>query len=82
LNVYKHVVNLKYGLGYEMYNFRYDSRISYRKDPIAYVYNDSISFSKNKLYVGYLTVPFMLNVNTTPDRRNGFISVLGSVRGI
>ena len=50
MNLIKHVVNLKYGLGLEMYNFRYDSRISFRKDPVPYVYNDSISFSKNKLY--------------------------------
>ncbi|HJV20810.1 MAG TPA: outer membrane beta-barrel protein [Sediminibacterium sp.] len=72
LNVSKHVLNLKYGLGLEMYNFRYDTRLSYRKDPQPYVYNDSISFSKNKLYAGYLTVPFMVNVNTTPNSRKGF----------
>lgn len=72
LNVVKHVVNLKYGLGLEMYNFRYDSRISYRKDPVPYVYNDSISFSKNKLYVGYLTVPLMVNINPTPDKKRSF----------
>ena len=71
LNVIKHVVNLKYGLGLEMYNFRYDSRISFRRDPVPYAYNDSISFSKNKLFVEYLTVPFMLNFNTTPDSRRG-----------
>lgn len=55
-----------------MYNFRYDTRLSYRKDPQPYVYNDSIGFSKNKLYAGYLTVPFMVNVNTTPNNRKGF----------
>lgn len=71
LNLIKHVVNLKYGLGLEMYNFRYDSRISFRNDPQPFVYNDSISFSKNKLYVEYLTVPIMLNINTTPDSRRG-----------
>lgn len=81
LNVYKHVVNLKYGLGFEMYNFRYDSRLSYRKDPTAYVYNDSISFSKNKLYVNYITIPFMVNFNTTPDRRNGFNFSVGMSAG-
>lgn len=81
LNVYKHVVNLKYGLGYEMYNFRYDSRLSYRKDASAYVYNDSLSFSKNKLYVSYITVPFMINFNTTPDRRNGFNFSVGMSAG-
>lgn len=70
VNVVKHVVNLKYGLGLEMYNFRYDSRLSYRKDANPYVYNDSISFSKNKLYAGYLTVPFMININTSPNNKN------------
>ncbi|MES2370965.1 MAG: outer membrane beta-barrel protein [Bacteroidota bacterium] len=71
LNVIKHVVNLKYGLGLEMYNFRYDNNLSYRKDPEPFVFNDSISFSKNKLYVEYLTVPLMININTTPDSRRG-----------
>ncbi|NCI48479.1 PorT family protein [Sediminibacterium roseum] len=71
LNLIKHVVNLKYGLGLEMYNFRFDNDISYRKDPQPYAFNDSISFTKNKLYVEYLTVPIMLNFNTTPDSRRG-----------
>jgi hypothetical protein len=81
LNVVKHVVNLKYGLGYEMYNYRYDSRLSYRKDAANYVYNDSISFSKNKLYVSYITVPLMLHINTTPDRRKGFNFSVGMSAG-
>lgn len=82
VNVVKHVVNLKYGLGLEMYNFRYDSRISYRKDATnPYVYNDSISFSKNKLYAGYLTVPFMININTTPNNRRGFSISAGMSAG-
>lgn len=72
VNIIKHVVNLKYGLGLEMYNFRYDTRLSFRKDPQPYVFNDSIGFTKNKLYVEYLTVPIMLNINTTPDSHRGF----------
>ncbi len=72
LNIVKHVVNLKYGLGLEMYNYRYDTRLSFRKDPQPFVFNDSIGFTKNKLYVEYLTVPIMLNINTTPDSRRGF----------
>ncbi len=71
LNVSKHIVNLKYGLGLEMYNYRFDTRLSFRKDPEPYAFNDSIGFSKNKLYVAYLTVPFMINFNTTPDSRRG-----------
>ncbi|MES2006226.1 MAG: outer membrane beta-barrel protein [Bacteroidota bacterium] len=72
LNLIKHVVSLKYGLGLEMYNYRFDTRLSFRKDPQPYVFNDSIGFTKNKLYVEYLTVPIMLNFNTTPDSRRGF----------
>lgn len=81
LNLYKHVVNLKYGLGLEMYNYRYDSRLSYRKEPQPFVYNDSIAFSKNKLYVSYITVPFMLNFNATPDRNKGFNFSIGMSAG-
>ena len=72
LNLVSHVVNLKYGLGLEMYNYRYDTRLSYRNDPQPFVFNDSIGFTKNKLYVEYLTVPFMININATPSRNNGF----------
>jgi len=72
INLIKQVVNLKYGFGLEMYNFRYDTRLSFRNDPQPFVFNDSISFTKNKLYVEYLTVPMMLNINTSPDSRRGF----------
>ncbi|MGC8750567.1 outer membrane beta-barrel protein [Hydrotalea sp.] len=71
LNVAKHVVNLKYGLGLEMYNFRFEDNISFRSNPQPMVFNDTINFSKNKLYVGYLTIPFMVNFNLTPYKDNG-----------
>jgi hypothetical protein len=70
LNIAKGYVNLKYGIGLEMFNFRYDSKINYSKAP-SYIFLDSLAFSKNKLYAGYITVPFMLNVNTTPGRKKG-----------
>lgn len=70
LSLVKGYVNLKYGLGLEMFNFRYENSIRYNKTP-NYIYKDSISFSKNKLYAGYATVPFMLNINTSPGRKKG-----------
>ncbi len=70
LNLTKGVVNLKYGLGLEMFNFRYENNISYHKNP-AYIFKDSINFSKNKLYASYLSVPFMINFNTRPGRKEG-----------
>jgi len=81
LNVSKHVVNLKYGLGIEMYNLRYDSRVSFRSDPQPFAFVDSIAFTKNKLFVEYLTVPFMLNFNTTPNTRRGLSFSVGMSAG-
>ena len=72
VSIVKQAIFLKYGMGMEMYNFRYDSRVSYRKESFPYLYNDSISFSKNKLFAGYLSVPLMLHVNTTPGNKKGF----------
>jgi len=72
LNISKHKLNLKYGLGLEMYNFRFEHNISFRNNPAPYVYNDSIDFSKNKLYVGYATVPLMINFTPNPDKRRAF----------
>ena len=75
LNVVKHVVNLKYGLGVELNNYRYQDNITYLTNPSTHateVINDSISYSKNKLAADYVTVPFMINFNFTPHRREGF----------
>jgi hypothetical protein len=71
LNVVKHVVNLKYGLGIELNNYRYTENIKFLKNPTE-VIMDTISYSKNKLAADYVTVPIMLNFNFTPHRRNGF----------
>ena len=77
----KNVLNLKYGLGLEMYNFRYDSRISFRNAPAPMAFNDSISFTKNKLYAGYVPVPLMININTKPNSHRGLIMSVGMSAG-
>ncbi|MDB5193087.1 MAG: hypothetical protein JWQ96_2650 [Segetibacter sp.] len=79
VNLTKGYVNLKYGLGLEMFNFRYQNNISYHENP-AYIFRDSISFSKNKLYVGYVSVPLMLNINTHPGKKKG-LSLSAGVTG-
>ena len=72
----KNNVNLKYGLGLELNNYRFRSPISFKENGIipysggqqtnaAFVFRDSITFSKNKLAADYLTVPLMLNFATT-----------------
>lgn len=86
LNLIKHHVNLKYGLGLELNNYRFRSEISFKEPgfspysttaaiPNAYVIRDSINFSKNKLAADYLTVPLMLNFSSNPGDHNRGISV-------
>lgn len=74
LNIAKRAINLKYGFGLEMFNFRYDNNISYNKSP-AYIYRDTINFSKDKLYTAYASVPMMLNINPWPDKKRISFSV-------
>lgn len=74
LNIVSHVVNLKYGMGLELNNYRFDDEtISFQKNPTLITLDNSLKGAKkNKLAADYLTVPMMLNFNFTPDRKNGF----------
>ena len=80
LNMIKHVVNLKYGFGVELNNYRYRDNIRYLTDPTK-VIMDSISYSKNKLAADYITVPLMLNFNFTPNLQDGFGFSIGASAG-
>lgn len=76
MNMIKHVVNLKYGLGMELNNYRYDNEdIRFHKNP-TYIETDpalaGINIKKNKLAADYITVPIMLDFNFTPGRGRGF----------
>ena len=76
--LFKTNVNLKYGLGVEWFNYALRSPISFRESGILpgtstatnapFVYRDSISFSKNKFNLKYITVPLMLNFSTTKQK--------------
>ena len=81
LNVVSNVVNLKYGLGVELNNYRYKQPVRYLKETIAIVNPprvfmdtavDGRTYKKNKLAADYVTVPLMLNFNFTPKRKEGF----------
>ena len=69
LNLVNHVLNLKYGIGIELNNYRYEDNIRYTKNPPS-VYKDVIEYSKNKLAADYVTVPLMLNFNFTPNNEH------------
>ncbi len=89
LNLVKHYINLKYGLGLEMNNYRYKSSISYRENGTVpytntltnapFIFRDSISFSKNKLAADYITIPFMVNFRTNPNSHNKGLSLSAGI---
>lgn len=74
LNMVKHVLNLKYGLGLELNNYRFDNeQIRFQKNPTLIILDPALKdVKKNKLAADYITVPMMLNVNVTPGRKKGF----------
>lgn len=72
VNIIKHVVNLKYGLGVEMNNYSFEKSVRYNTDPTTNITIDNIKYRKNKLAADYLTVPVMLDFNFAPKRKKGF----------
>jgi hypothetical protein len=74
LNLLKHAVNLKYGLGLELNNYHFDDkRVHFQKNPTLILLDDTYAnLKKNKLAADYITVPMMLNFNFTPNRGRSF----------
>jgi len=81
LNLYQHKINLKYGVGFEMFNFRFEQPVSFRNEPNKTVFMDDVNFTKNKLFVKYLTVPVQLNFQPNPYSRKGFYASIGLSAG-
>lgn len=81
LNLFQHKINLKYGLGVEMFNFRFDKSISFREDIANNVKYDVVSFTKNKLLVKYLTIPLQLNFSPNPHNKKAFYASIGMSAG-
>ncbi len=77
MNLYQHQWNLKYGVGVEMYNFRFEQPISFRNTGNSIVYLDSKAFKKDKLFVEYLTVPVQLNYQPHPEKKKSFYASTG-----
>ena len=71
VNLIKHYVNLKYGLGVELNNYRFDDdRVRFSKNPTKLFLDASVD--KNKLAANYVTLPAMLNFNFTPNKKRSF----------
>ncbi len=72
VNLIKHIVNLKYGVGLELNNYRYTENIKFQETKSPLVAMSTLDYKKNKLAADYVTVPIMLNFNFTPKREHGF----------
>ncbi len=81
VNIYKHKINLKYGIGIEMFNFTFEKPISFREDIPGYVKYDNVLFTKNKLLVKYLTIPVQINFKPNPNLKKGFYASVGMSAG-
>lgn len=90
LNLVKHYVNLKYGLGLELYNYRFKTPVTFSESGVnpynqsqnishPFIFRDSISFSKNKLATDYVAIPFMLNFISNPNYSDKALSVSAGV---
>ena len=70
VNLIKNVVNLKYGAGLEMNNYRFNNTgISFQKNPTKILYTPLSEIKKAKLAVDYFTIPMMLNFNLNPKSK-------------
>jgi hypothetical protein len=81
VNIYKHVVNLKYGFGIETNNYFYKTPITYVDGASPFTFRDSVSFSNNKIAADYFTAPVMININTNPGGRWGGFHISFGVSG-
>jgi hypothetical protein len=81
VNVYKHIINLKYGFGIENNDYYYKTPLTYVDGGNVFVKRDNVLFSKNKLSADYFTAPLMININTTPNSRHGGFQIGFGVSG-
>jgi len=75
MNIISHVLNLKYGMGVELNNYRFDDeKTLFSKNPTKVFQASALDepISKNKLAVDYVTLPLLLNFDFTPNRKHGF----------
>lgn len=90
LNLIKHYLNLKYGLGLEMNNYRFTHDISFNEGgvnpynplqdiPHPFIFQDSVTLKKNKLAADYVTIPIMINLTSNPNDSHKGISLSAGV---
>jgi len=68
------------GLGLQLYNFRYESPLTYTKNPSSVIL-DTISFKKDKLGLDYLNVPLLFTFKTRLNKDNWLVYGVGITEG-
>jgi hypothetical protein len=81
VNLYQHQLNVKYGIGFEMFNFRLEQPVSFRNDLSSKMVMESFSFTKNKLFTKYLTIPFQFSYQSNPQNKRSFYMSAGMSAG-
>ena len=81
LSLINNYVNLKYGLGVELNNYRYEMPVKYKTNPTQAFIDNSTHYSKNKLAADYITVPLMLNFDFAPKRERKLGLSVGASAG-
>lgn len=69
---------LKYGVGVEMFNFRYEFGINFRKHDAMFIYLSKDNYEKNKLFTSYISAPIQLGYDFKL-KNNKIIGLSGGV---
>ncbi len=69
---------LKYSIGMEMFNFRYEHPINYRKEEVMTIFLGDSTYDKNKLLTTYISVPIQFGYDYKL-KNNKTIGVSGGV---
>jgi hypothetical protein len=91
ISLYKHYVNVVYGITYDINNWSFSESISLRKSgdtysgnlpgfiPGAFMTRDSVNYRKNRLVANYIQMPFLLRFESHPgnEKRNMYLSIGG-----
>ncbi len=67
--------------GLQIYNLRYTKPITYINETEPLIFRDSISFSKNKVGISYLTIPLMFTAKTKLSKKLDLVYGAGITGG-
>ena len=84
INLLKHRLNFMHGLGFEFHSYHFEHpTILIPEEPNLTVYQDSISYRKNKLRTSFITLPVMFNYESKPGEfEKSFRASFGAYGGI